>query len=155
MIRADIKPMSAEDCVKEFDLVISEMQINLKPGQKINFEYTGNSEVTLDKHLLRNICMNLLSNATKFSPEGSMINVIADFKPASFNLSVQDYGIGISESDMQHLFERFFRAKNAFNIQGTGLGLVGMEERVRAVGGTVTAGPRPDGGWAVHMEIPT
>ncbi|SFQ47566.1 PAS domain-containing sensor histidine kinase [Parafilimonas terrae] len=154
LIRADIKPMSAEDCVKEFDLLISEMQINLKPGQKINFEYTGNSEVMLDKHLLRNICMNLLSNATKFSPEASMINVTAGFNADSFNLSIQDYGIGISESDMQHLFERFFRAKNAFNIQGTGLGLHIVAKYVELMNGDIKIESKLDEGTTFTIRIP-
>ena len=154
LIRADIKPMSAEDCVKEFYLVISEMQINLKTGQKINFQYTGNSEVMLDKHLLRNICMNLLSNATKFSPEASVINVIAGFNPDSFNLSIQDYGIGISESDKQHLFERFFRAKNAFNIQGTGLGLHIVAKYVELMNGDIKIETKLDEGTTFSIRIP-
>ena len=154
LIKADIKSMSAEDCVKEFHLVISEMQINLKPGQQINFKYTGNSEVMLDKHLLRNICMNLLSNATKFSPEASMINVTAGFNPDSFNMSVQDYGIGVPESDKQHLFERFFRAKNAFNIQGTGLGLHIVAKYIELMNGDITIESKLDEGTTFTIRIP-
>ena len=154
LIKADIKSMSAEDCVKEFHLVISEMQINLKPGQQINFKYTGNSEVMLDKHLLRNICMNLLSNATKFSPEASMINVTAGFNPDSFNMSVQDYGIGVPESDKQHLFERFFRAKNAFNIQGTGLGLHIVAKFIELMNGDITIESKLDEGTTFTIRIP-
>lgn len=154
LIRADIKPMSAEDCVKEFHLVISEMQINLKPGQQINFKYTGNSEVMLDKHLLRNICMNLLSNATKFSPEASVINITAGFNPDSFNLSVQDYGIGVPENDKQHLFERFFRAKNAFNIQGTGLGLHIVAKYIELMNGDITIESKLDEGTTFTIRIP-
>lgn len=154
LIKADIKPMSAEDCVKEFHLVISEMQINLKPGQQINFKYTGNSEVMLDKHLLRNICMNLLSNATKFSPEASVINITAGFNPDSFNLSVQDYGIGVPENDKQHLFERFFRAKNAFNIQGTGLGLHIVAKYIELMNGDITIESKLDEGTTFTIRIP-
>jgi PAS domain S-box-containing protein len=154
LIKADIKSMSAEDCVKEFHLVISEMQINLKPGQQIDFKYTGNSEVMLDKHLLRNICMNLLSNATKFSPEASVINITAGFNPDSFNLSVQDYGIGVPESDKQHLFERFFRAKNAFNIQGTGLGLHIVAKYIELMNGDITIESKLDEGTTFTIRIP-
>ncbi|MGN6355727.1 MAG: ATP-binding protein [Parafilimonas sp.] len=154
LIKADIRSMSAEDCVKEFHLVISEMQINLKPGQQIDFKYTGNSEVMLDKHLLRNICMNLLSNATKFSPEASMINITAGFNPDSFNLSVQDYGIGVPESDKQHLFERFFRAKNAFNIQGTGLGLHIVAKYIELMNGDITIESKLDEGTTFTIRIP-
>jgi signal transduction histidine kinase len=66
-----------------------------------------------DKHLLKNICAKLLSNAIKFSPENGSIKITACFNPINFTLSIQYFGIGISNEDKQHLFEKFFRAKNA------------------------------------------
>lgn len=67
--------------------------------------------------------MNLISNAIKFSPENSAIEINTACKKGSLLLSVKDQGIGISKEDQQHLMERFFRGTNAANIQGTGLGL--------------------------------
>src|SRR5207342_2983785 len=86
---------------------------------------------------LKNICINLLSNAIKFSAENSVIKVYAWLNKNLFTLSVKDTGIGISEEDKQHLFERFFRAKNAINIQGTGLGLHIIAKYVELMNGNI------------------
>ena len=77
----------------------------------------------LDITLLRNIFINLLSNAIKFSAEDGVIEVTSSVDAHNIVLEVTDHGMGISKEDQDHLFERFFRAKNATNIQGTGLGL--------------------------------
>ena len=154
LIKADMKTISAEDCVKEIDSVINEMQMNLKPLQKINFSHEGISDVVVDKNLLRNICTNLLSNAIKFSPENAMINITAAFKPGGFNISVQDSGIGISNEDQKHLFQRFFRAKNAFNIQGTGLGLHIVAKYLELMNGTIEIKSELDKGTTLAIYIP-
>jgi signal transduction histidine kinase len=76
-----------------------------------------------DPKLLKNILINLLTNASKFSDEGSLIEVDYHTDDEKAVLLVKDHGIGISEDDREHLFTTFFRAANATNIAGTGLGL--------------------------------
>ena len=76
-----------------------------------------------DESRLRQVVMNLVSNAGKFSSEESVIDVVTSHQKGWISLSVKDKGIGISEEDQKHLMERFFRGANAANIQGTGLGL--------------------------------
>ena len=154
LIKADMKTITAEDCVAEIDMAINEMQLNLKHEQKINFNYEGTNDVVIDKHLLKNICMNLLSNAIKFSPENSVIKVSAYFRENSFSFSVQDSGIGISHEDRQHLFERFFRAKNAFNIQGTGLGLHIVLKYLELMNGRIEIESELDKGSMITIHIP-
>jgi signal transduction histidine kinase len=105
------------------ELVCNEMQSILKPGQHIRVGHRGPETVTLDLSLFRNIIINLVSNAIKFSPEGAAIDVETEVDGGRSSIRVRDHGIGISEDDRKHLFERFFRGKNATNIQGTGLGL--------------------------------
>ena len=73
--------------------------------------------------MLRNVIINLLSNAIKFSPENRVIHIDSEVTPQEITIVIKDEGIGISDEDQQHLFERFFRGANATNIQGTGLGL--------------------------------
>jgi len=73
--------------------------------------------------LLRNVFINLLSNAIKFSSDNGEIKVSSQVNEKDIIFKVSDSGIGISAGDQEHLFERFFRAANAVNIQGTGLGL--------------------------------
>ena len=94
-----------------------------KPGQKIVYEHEGDTDIFLDPSLLKNVIINLLSNAIKFSGEDSEIKVNCKAEKDEIRLTIKDNGIGIPGNDQEHLFERFFRAANATNIQGTGLGL--------------------------------
>jgi len=102
---------------------LNELQTILKKGQNIKYEHTGERNATIDQSLTRHIVMNLVSNAVKFSQENSTIDIKTNINKDTFTLSVKDSGIGISQEDQEHLFERFFRGANVTNIQGTGLGL--------------------------------
>lgn len=82
--------------------------------------------------------MNLVSNASKFSPENSCIEMKTIRNGNQVILSVKDHGIGISKVDQQHLMERFFRGANASNIQGTGLGLHIVSKYAEFMNGIVT-----------------
>ncbi len=91
----------------------------------------------LDPSLLKNIIINLISNAIKFSPEEAAITINSLVEKDKIQLSVKDEGIGISEEDQDHLYERFFRAKNALDIQGTGLGLHIVVKYLQMMGGVI------------------
>jgi PAS domain S-box-containing protein len=101
----------------------SEMDGIAKSKQQFRYMHTGDEIIFSDPSLLRNVITNLLSNAIKFSPEGSIIEVGSKVLKDSIILTVKDNGMGISDEDQEHLFERFFRGTNVTNIQGTGLGL--------------------------------
>ena len=103
--------------------LLTEMETVMKREQKIIYRHEGNPNVLLDAGLLKHIIMNLLSNASKFSPADSAIEINTKNSGHNVELSVKDHGIGISGEDQKHLMERFFRGANAGNIQGTGLGL--------------------------------
>ncbi|MEY2812199.1 MAG: hypothetical protein RI991_1194 [Bacteroidota bacterium] len=118
-------------------LIISEIGPILKKGQYINYNHEGLTQVNLDTSLLRNILINLISNAIKFSPEGANIWVDSRCTESEITLTIKDEGLGIPEEDMKHLFERFFRGKNVVNIQGTGLGLHIVSKYVELMGGKI------------------
>lgn len=103
--------------------LLSEMSNMAKEGQQIRTEFSGSELVFLDKNLLRNILINLISNALKYSGEKSEVSIITDQTADKITIRIKDNGIGISEEDLKHLTDRFFRGTNAINIQGTGLGL--------------------------------
>jgi PAS domain S-box-containing protein len=105
------------------EAVCAEMQGIAKKGQQINYTHNGGAEVNLDPALLRNIMLNLLSNAIKFSAEDAEIILHSHVTDDEILIKIKDSGMGISQDDQQHLFERFFRGANVTNIQGTGLGL--------------------------------
>ncbi|HET9057666.1 MAG TPA: PAS domain-containing sensor histidine kinase [Chitinophagaceae bacterium] len=103
--------------------VVDEMKTIKKPGQEIILTLSDNLIFSTDKRLLKNILINLIGNAIKFSKENSPIWITPAIVGDKLEIAVKDEGIGISKEDQQHLFSSFFRGKNAENIQGTGLGL--------------------------------
>lgn len=117
--------------------VAGEIKNNLKKQQTIKCHHDGETEVYLDASLLKHILMNLISNAGKFSDEGSSIEIKTINRKGYITLSVKDHGIGISKEDQKHLMERFFRGANAGNIQGTGLGLHIVSKYAELMHGTV------------------
>lgn len=119
-----IKPRLEKLNVSEFiSVIIHDINEVKKDNQVVNYQHSGDEMFTSDKHLLKNILINLLSNAVKFSNEDGVIDASSYATENMMILKVKDHGIGISEDDRQHLFDRFFRGKNALNIKGTGLGL--------------------------------
>lgn len=117
--------------------IAEEIKNNLKKQQEIKYHHEGNPNVTMDPSLLKHIVMNLFSNASKFSPEKSSIEVKTICLNNHIILSVRDYGIGISNEDQKHLMERFFRGTNASTVQGTGLGLHIVSKYAELLNGTM------------------
>ncbi|MEM6344027.1 MAG: PAS domain S-box protein [Bacteroidota bacterium] len=115
-----------------------EMLSQAKKGQKIDYVSEGPQEIYLDPYLLRNILVNLLNNAIKYSPEESLITLKYQGTADTIALDISDEGIGIPDEDQVHMFERFFRATNVTNIQGTGLGLSIVKRYVDLMNGGIT-----------------
>ena len=109
--------------------------------------------MSLDPTLLKHIMMNLLSNAIKFSPEDSSIEVKSAVANNHISLTVKDQGMGISKEDQENLFERFFRGGNAFNIQGTGLGLHIVKKYAEMMHGTIECKSKLEQGTEFFIEF--
>ncbi len=133
---------------------VEEMKPMMKKGQYFELECIGDCNGFTDKKLFRNIIINLVSNAIKFSDEGTRIAITGNVKDGIASISVSDEGIGISKSDKEHLFSSFFRATNATNIQGTGLGLHIVKRYVDLLGGTVNVESELHKGTTVNFIIP-
>lgn len=136
------------------DDIVSEMQSMALSGQKIIHSHSGNAKAYLDKKLLKNVLFNLVSNAIKFSPSGSAIEVATQVQNSSVRISVIDKGIGISKNDQKHLFERFFRGHNATHIQGTGLGLNIVSKYAELMNGTLSFESKEGEGTTFTIIIP-
>jgi signal transduction histidine kinase len=117
--------------------ICSELKSIAKPEQKINCTYEGEELVHLDPVIIQHILTNLTSNAIKYSPDNSVITVATKVSNSMVIFCVKDHGIGISEEDQKHLFERFYRASNVTNIQGTGLGLHIIKRYVEMMNGNI------------------
>ncbi len=151
-IMADPTVFSVKDFLEEVE---EEMRTITKPGQEIRCHCVGEGSFVSDKRLLKNILINLISNASKFSPDGAEIRLDADVTEAgTLRLSVKDQGIGISEEDQQHLFSSFFRGGNALNIEGTGLGLHIVARYAQLLGGNVKLESRLNEGTTITVEVP-
>ncbi|MFN4286793.1 MAG: ATP-binding protein [Lacibacter sp.] len=118
--------------------VLRQMEPLRKSGQQLRHQHSGSSTLVLDPGLLKNILINLISNAIKFSPEKSAITIITKIEGEDITIQVCDEGLGISKEDQQHLFERFFRGANVTNIQGTGLGLHIVSRYVQLMNGSIS-----------------
>lgn len=145
----------------EFNLVemieelIQEMKFVTRDGQAILYKHSGNEKiVSLDKKFLKNVLINLVSNAIKFSSEGRNIEVLSLINNTHVEIKVKDYGIGIPEEDREHLFDRFFRASNATNIQGTGLGLNIVSKYIELMNGTIGYKSKLNEGTTFNIEFP-
>jgi signal transduction histidine kinase len=133
---------------------IEEMKGLAKKNQNIEYEHFGDELIESDKKLIKNILINLISNAIKFSDEGKTIHVNSAVKNDTAVISVRDEGIGISKEDQEHLFSSFFRGKNALNIQGTGLGLHIVKRYVDLLGGEVNLKSEIGMGTIITFTIP-
>lgn len=134
--------------------VINEMNVLLKNGQELVHE---NKEVTIcntDASLLKHVLINLVSNAIKFSPENKIIRIETITQNDFVQIKVIDQGMGIPEKDQVHLFERFFRATNVTNIQGTGLGLHIVGRYIELLKGKITYQSHLETGSIFCIELP-
>ncbi len=153
-IEARMEKVDVLNILSGIEETINSLQQIAKSGQHIIFVHTGEGEINVDISLLKNIITNLVSNAIKFSSENANIEVILDRTDDELLLTVKDAGIGISEEDQQHLFERFFRAKNAANIQGTGLGLHIVSKYVELMNGHIEMQSQLNKGTTFYIHIP-
>ncbi len=135
--------------------IVEEITIGKKAGPSISVAQQGEASlVFLDPKLIRHTLINLLSNALKYSEPEAKCTLTIIWRNKEVELQVSDQGIGIPEAEQSHLFERFFRAKNAENIQGTGLGLHIVRQYTELMGGTVNFISKEGVGTTFMLKFP-
>ena len=107
--------------------------------------------IDIDPVRIREVVMNLLANALRHSPEGSVVRVEAEATTAGVTIRVIDQGVGIRPEDLPHIFDRFYKGPGS---SGSGLGLTIARSLVAAHDGTITARVPPDGGTIVEFTVP-
>jgi two-component system, OmpR family, sensor histidine kinase MprB len=108
-----------------------------------------------DANALERAALNLLDNATKWSPPGGTVTVrLSPTGRGTAVLRVGDSGPGIAESDLPYIFERFYRSPTARTQPGSGLGLAIVAQVATRHGGTIHAGRSPAGGALMTLELP-
>lgn len=151
LIKHDIAELSLDEFINS---LIDELAPLLHKNQVIKYEHNGNLKIYVDQHLLKNVLINLLSNAIKYSLDGKDIIIKSRCEENKLKIDVIDEGIGIPDEDKIHMFERFFRAGNASNIQGTGNGLTIVKRYLDLLGGSINFESEIDKGTRFFVEIP-
>ncbi|MEA5499104.1 hybrid sensor histidine kinase/response regulator [Limnoraphis robusta Tam1] len=119
-------------------ILISEIKLVRKVKQKINFSYQGDEFLAKwDERILRQMLSHLLSNAIKFSPADSEIDLKLIQQQDTIQFQVQDRGIGILAENQEKIFDPFYRGDNIGTIQGEGVGLAIVKKCVNLYGGQI------------------
>jgi signal transduction histidine kinase len=107
-----------------------------------------------DTNLLRHIVSNLLGNAARYSPAGTLITMRAESNPEGVKVSVEDRGIGIPKTDRERIFGPFERGSNVGATKGSGLGLSIVKRMTGLLGGSITVVSAEGGGSRFTLVLP-
>lgn len=134
--------------------LIEEYVASHKSEQNVIFDNEMKCEtIKLDTKLFRQIFGNIFSNALKYSGLNSTITITLAGDCSLLRLSVNDNGIGIPSGEIKQLYEPFFRARNAGDIPGTGLGMSIVKRSLDAHGGTIHVSSEEGKGTRVHIIL--
>jgi signal transduction histidine kinase len=147
--------------VKSFDLgkLVEKTVLELSTvhgNERLRLEIPDRVPLALgDEGRCRQVLVNLVSNALKFSPRATPVTISVSTQDACLAVSVSDEGVGISKEDQQKLFERFSRLPNSGEeTKGTGLGLYICKQLVEAQGGRITVESAPGSGSTFTYTVP-
>jgi len=139
--------------VFETALILGEAQ-----GVTVNLPFTADVVVMADRTRLRQLFLNLVTNAIKYTPAGGKVELGVGRHPDNVTFAVRDTGIGIAAADVPHIFERFWRADRVRSRMsergGFGLGLAISQWIAQAHGGTLTASSRLGRGSLFTVTLP-
>jgi signal transduction histidine kinase len=125
----------------------------LKKDQHIEL-YGEDKSLITDPFVLKAVLINLISNASKYSDEGKHIEINWRQHHDVLEIDVKDQGIGIPEHEKELMFTRFFRAGNALNIEGTGLGLFIVNKYLELLKGNLNFDSTMNVGSTFTIQIP-
>ncbi|NEW79703.1 MAG: PAS domain S-box protein [Gelidibacter sp.] len=139
--------------------IINEVVYNanmlLKSGQHINIsQNTSDYVLHQDEKILELTLNNVIYNAIKYSPENTVIDLEISKKENNLIFKITDNGIGIPAKDQKFIFNRYFRADNVLNIQGTGIGLNIVKTHLENIGGTIDFMSQENKGSTFFVELP-
>jgi signal transduction histidine kinase len=112
--------------------------------------------IDADSDLLKQVFINLISNAVKYSPTGSKVKITASEEPVDIVVTVEDNGVGIPEDELAHVFDRYFRVRSIHTSQfeGAGLGLAIVKNIVEQHGGAIRVESQEGAGTRFIFSIP-
>lgn len=151
IVEVKLKEFSLKDLLAE---IIEQMEIYADGKVTIESNFQGNCNITSDKDIIRNILLNLISNAIKYSFDNGVVSITLKCN-GGLVCEVTDNGCGIPLEEQERLFERFYRASNVTNIEGTGLGLNIVKRYSDLIGGEISFESNPGTKTTFTLKIPT
>jgi PAS domain S-box-containing protein len=145
----DLRPLA--------ESVLDSARLRTPEQIELRLEQNGTPAVALaDEDKLRQVLVNLLDNAIKYSPDGGDVVVELDGGHGRVRLSVRDRGLGIPPGEQERIFEKFYRLDPALTrgVGGSGLGLFISRELVSRMGGSLTVRSQPGEGAAFVVDLP-
>ena len=157
-LSVELAPVRAKELASEARALVAlraaEKQLDISAVEMDDDQWT----IMADRLRTRQILVNLLNNAVKFTPEGGRIGIEAKQKGERLELTVWDTGIGIPEDQQAKVFERFYQVKSADihsrKVEGTGLGLSVSRHLAQLMGGDLTLESTPNKGSRFTLSIP-
>ncbi|HWA34193.1 MAG TPA: MEDS domain-containing protein [Cyclobacteriaceae bacterium] len=138
-----------------FEGLSTKIERVFKKTHRINCSFElRHEEFKTDDALLRNIFINLLTNAIKFSPKKREVFVHVRESADAIEVEVRDQGMGIADEDLPNIFEPFHRGRNADSFPGTGLGLSIVKQATDLLGGSISVKSKPGKGSTFHVRLP-
>lgn len=134
-----------------------QQEVNGGMAEGIRVEWKNSVKQSLlfsDPKLLRLITTNVISNACKYSHPGGKISIRFSLEGETLHFSVQDAGIGMSEEDLDQVYNRFYRGHNVESIEGTGIGMSIMKRCLDALKGEVKIASQVNEGTRVDISVP-
>ena len=137
--------------------VVAAAAAHLPPGIELRLDAPPElPAIAADADKLRQVLVNLVENAIKYSPDGGAVEVTLTALPGLLRFAVRDHGLGIPAAEQTRIFEKFYRLDPHLTrgVGGTGLGLYICREIVRRMGGRIGVESRPGDGSTFSFELP-
>jgi two-component system phosphate regulon sensor histidine kinase PhoR len=149
-----LEPVSVGPLIAE---IREEMQARAEErGQSLRMDAPAGLMARADSTALRQILLNLVDNALKYTPAGGLVEILAAPEGERVRIDVKDTGIGIPRADIHRIFERFYRVDKARSRQlgGTGLGLAIVKHLLEVQQGTIVVGSELNRGSTFTVSLP-
>lgn len=138
LVEGKLKPVFERvELVPLIQECIEETKIHIKSDVAIHFTYGAKPEIWADQKLLKRCLINIICNAYVHNQKEVCVDICLVEKQNSIRIDIMDNGKGMSQEDMKHIFERYYRGTDSGKTRGTGLGLAIAKEVVTVHGGTI------------------
>lgn len=135
--------------------LISDLQLIMDRKREVIYQFKGDNNIAFtDPKVLRNILVNLLTNAIKYSDYSTPVEFYLEMDDEKSYFEIKDYGIGIPDKEQEHIFELFYRGANVGKVTGTGLGMSVVLRSLEAMGGTIDFKSKVNVGTTFKVTLP-